>query len=73
MVGKRDLMKSYLFKIIQCPFCNSPHAEVTYEENRIYKLNCYECHNTILHQDCSWDAAVRFFERLLIVEEGRSV
>ena len=60
-------IKSYLFKIIQCPFCDGHHAEITYEEDRIYKLRCPECHNTILHQDTSWDAAVRFFERLLIV------
>ena len=66
-------MRSHLFKIIHCPFCDSAHAEITYEENSIYKMNCYECHNIILHQDCNWDAAVRFFERLLIVEEGKRV
>ncbi len=70
-------MKSYvkgnLFKIIQCPFCDGHHAEVTYEEDSIYKLKCYECRNIILHQDCNWDAAVRFFDRLLIVEEGKKV
>lgn len=62
-----------MLKIIQCPFCDGKHAEVTYEENRIYRLRCNECHNVILHQDRSWDAAVRFFERMLIVEEGREV
>jgi hypothetical protein len=66
-------VKGNLFKVIQCPFCDSPHAEVTYEDNSIYRLNCYGCRNIILHQDCSWNAAVRFFERLLIVEEGRCV
>ena len=65
-------VKGYLFNIIQCPFCDGNHAEITYEENRIYKMKCPECHNGIFHQDVSWDAAVRFFERLLIVEEGRT-
>ena len=62
---------AYLYKTIQCPFCDTPHAHITYEENRVYQLNCTECHNAIFHQDYSWDAAVRFFESLLIVEEGR--
>ena len=61
------------FKIIQCPFCDGHHAQVTSENDRLYQLNCIECHNAIFHQDCSWDAAVRFFERLLIVEEGKKV
>ena len=67
----KSYVSGYKFNIIQCPFCDGYHAEITYEKNRIYKLRCPECHNTILHQDCSWDAAVRFFERLLIVEEGK--
>lgn len=71
VLNMESYIKSYMLKIIQCPFCDGKHAEVTYEENRIYKLNCPECHNAILHQDRSWDTAVRFFERLLIVEEGR--
>lgn len=62
---------AFLYKIIQCPFCDEPHAYITYEENRVYQLNCTECHNVIFHQDRSWDAAVRFFETLLIVEEGK--
>lgn len=69
----KSYVSGYKFNIIQCPFCDGHHAEITYEENRIYKLRCPECHNTILHQDCSWDAAVRFFERLLIVEEGGKI
>lgn len=64
-------MKSSMFKIIQCPFCDCHHAEVTYEENDIYKMDCLSCRNIILHQDYSWNTAVRFFERLLIVEEGK--
>ena len=59
------------YKTIVCPFCDKSYAHITYEENRVYQLNCTECHNTIFHQDYSWDAAVRFFEKLLIVEEGR--
>ena len=60
------------FKTIKCPFCEKEHAHITYEENRLYMLNCTECHNAIFHQDHSWDSVVRFFERLLIVEEGRT-
>lgn len=63
----KSYVSGYKFNIIQCPFCDGHHAEITYEEDRIYKLRCPKCHNTILHQDTSWDAAVRFFERLLIV------
>ena len=60
------------FKTIKCPFCEKEHAaHITYEENRVYMLNCTECHNAIFHQDHSWDSAVRFFEKLLIVEEGK--
>lgn len=62
---------AYLYKTIQCPFCDTPHAHITYEENRVYQLNCTECHHAIFHQDYGWDSAVRFFENLLIVEEGR--
>lgn len=62
---------AYMFETIQCPFCEGQHAHITYEENRVYQLNCPECHNAIFHRDHSWDSAVRFFKRLLIVEEGR--
>ena len=61
----------YMHKIIECPFCDTPHAHITYEENRVYKLNCTECCNVIFHEDRSWDAAIRFFEKILIVEEGK--
>lgn len=67
----KSYVSGYMFKIIQCPFCDGHHAEITYEENKMYRLRCNECHNIIIHQDCNWDAAVRFFERLLIVEEGK--
>ena len=60
------------YKTIKCPFCEEPHAHITYEDSKVYQLNCTKCHNAIFHQDRSWDFAVRFFERLLIVEEGRS-
>ena len=59
-------------KTIKCPFCEEYHAHITYEESRVYQLNCTACHNAIFYQDRSWDSAVRFFERLLIVEEGRT-
>lgn len=59
------------FKTIKCPFCEKVAAHITYEENRVYQLNCPACRHAIFHQDRSWDAAVRFFETLLIVEEGR--
>lgn len=54
------------FKTIPCPFCKTGHAHITYEENRIYQLNCPECGNAIFHRDKSWDAAVEFFERMMI-------
>lgn len=59
------------YKRIDCPFCDKPVAIVTYEEQRIYKCRCPICENTILHKDTSWDSAVRFFEKLLVVEECR--
>jgi hypothetical protein len=62
-----------MYKTIECPFCDKPHAHVTCEMNGLYHLSCTECHNAIFHQDYSWDAAVRFFEKLLIVEEGRDI
>ena len=64
-------MPGMKYKTIQCPFCEKHHAHITYEENRVYQLNCTECHNAIFHRDYSWDSAVGFFEHLLIVEEGR--
>lgn len=65
-------MEYYMYKTIQCPFCDTPHAHIIYEEDRLYQLNCTECHHAIFHQDYSWDSAVRFFENLLIVEDGRT-
>lgn len=59
---------AYLFKTIKCPFCEKEHAHITYEQNRIYQLNCTECGNAIFHKDNSWDSAVWFFEHLHIVE-----
>jgi hypothetical protein len=64
-------MAGMKYKTIQCPFCDEHHAHITYEESRVYQLNCTKCHNAIFHKDISWDSAVRFFERLLIIEEGR--
>ena len=60
------------YKTIKCPFCEKMTAAITYEENRVYQLDCPNCRNAIFHRDHSWDSAVRFFERLLIVEEGRA-
>lgn len=60
-------MGYYMYETIQCPFCGENHAHITYEENRVYQLNCTECHNAIFHQDSSWDNAVNFFKRLFIV------
>ena len=57
------------YELITCPFCGEKHGHITYEEARIYKMECSGCDNTILHRDHSWDAAVRFFKQLLIVEE----
>lgn len=60
-------MGYYMYETIQCPFCGEHHAHITYEENRVYQLNCTACHNAIFHQDSSWDNAVNFFKRLFIV------
>lgn len=62
-------MGYYMYETIRCPFCGEHHAHITYEENRVYQLNCTECHNAIFHQDSSWDNAVKFFKSLLIVED----
>lgn len=48
-------------KIITCPWCGK-EARITYEENRVYQMKCYSCHNTMLHVDHSFDSAVEFFE-----------
>ena len=61
-------MGYYMYETIQCPFCGEHHAHITYEENRLYQLNCTECHNAIFHKDSSWDNAVKFFKGLFIVE-----
>ena len=62
-------MGYYMYETIKCPFCGEHHAHITYEENRVYQLNCTECHNAIFHQDSSWDNAVKFFKGLFIVED----
>lgn len=62
-------MGYYMYETIRCPFCGENHAHITYEENRVYQLNCTECHNAIFHQDSSWDNAVKFFKGLFIVED----
>lgn len=62
-------MGCYMYETIKCPFCGEHHAHITYEENRVYQLNCTECHNAIFHQDSSWDNAVKFFKGLLIIED----
>ena len=48
-------------KIIKCPWCGK-EARITYEENRVYQMKCYSCHNTMLHVDHSFDSTVEFFE-----------
>lgn len=60
-------MGYYMYETIRYPFCGENHAHITYEENRVYQLNCTECHNAIFHQDSSWDNAVNFFKRLFLV------
>ena len=62
-------MGYYMYETIKCPFCGKNHAHITYEEDRVYQLNCTECHNAIFHQDCSWDKAVEFFKGLFIMED----
>lgn len=62
-------MGYYMYETIRCPFCGENHAHITYEENRVYQLNCTECHNAIFHQDNSWDNALKFFKSLFIEED----
>lgn len=63
-------------KIIKCPWCEG-EARITYEENRVYQMKCYSCHNTMLHVDHSFDSAVEFFEHqanlLQAEQDGRLV
>lgn len=62
-------------KIIKCPWCEG-EARITYEENRVYQMKCYSCHNTMLHVDHSFDSAVEFFEHqanLLQAEQDGSL
>ena len=63
-------------KIITCPWCGR-EARITYEENRVYQMKCYSCHNTMLHVDHSFDSAVEFFEHhadlLQAEKDGRLV
>lgn len=54
-------------EVIVCPFCGG-NMEITYEENRLYRAKCYECHNTVLHEDRSFDHAVKFFSGLMVEE-----
>lgn len=62
-------MGYYMYETIRCPFCGENHAHITYEENRVYQLNCTECHNAIFHRDSSWDNALKFFKGILIIED----
>ena len=59
------------YETIVCPFCGNGSAHITYEENRVYQMNCTDCHNAIFHQDTSWDAAVKFFKRMEITDGTR--
>lgn len=62
---------SMKYETIVCPFCGNGSAHITYEENRVYQMNCTDCHNAIFHQDTSWDAAVKFFKRMEITDGTR--
>ena len=58
------------YETIVCPFCGNGHAHITYEENRVYQMNCPDCHNAIFHRDTSWDTAVSFFKRMVVTDES---
>lgn len=58
------------YETIVCPFCGNGHAHITYEENRVYQMNCPDCHNAIFHRDTSWDNAVSFFKRMVVTDES---
>ena len=58
------------YETIVCPFCGNGHAHITYEENRVYQMNCPDCHNAIFHRDTSWDSAVSFFKRMVVTDES---
>lgn len=59
-----------MIKHIICPFCGSETAQMTYEEDRVYKLHCTDCWNDILHEDTSWDHAEKFFKGIRIKGQG---
>lgn len=63
-------------KIITCPWCGK-EVRITYEEDRVYQMKCYECKNTMLHVDHSFDSAAEFFEHnadlLQAEQDGRLV
>lgn len=48
-------------KEIPCPVCKS-QASITYEENRLYKLQCQNCGFEMTHTNKSWADAQKFFE-----------
>ena len=58
------------YETIVCPFCGNGHAHITYEENRVYQMNCPDCHNAIFHRDTSLDNAVSFFKRMVVTDES---
>ena len=62
---------AYLYGEVRCPLCDEAGAQVTYEEQRVYQLKCPHCEIVIRHKDYSWDAAFRFFSRMVITEEAR--
>lgn len=59
--GPQKEERAMALKIIACPWCGK-EARITYEENRLYQMKCYNCRNTMLHEDRSFDKAVEFFE-----------
>lgn len=56
---------------IECPFCGNKSA-ITYEENRIYKLNCLfeECKEMIMIESTAEVSAVAKFKRIRIQSES---
>ena len=37
-IYKEVVVMAYMHKTIVCPFCEKPHAHITYEENRVYNI-----------------------------------
>lgn len=56
-------------KIVECPWCGGV-GRITYEENQVYQMRCSSCGNTVIHRDRGFDAAEKFFMRVVNLEKA---